>query len=458
MQSVSTKQMIPHCCMCHSAAVLLAPRRLPLAPLPSMPAKLAQLGTLQGRQRLVSANHARQVHFRWDQSRSEAVCIPAVLSGMHLDRALNAYCECIFLTPETRVKIKTNFFVCTANFGVAYCSLNLSMPKPTLQNVAGSTDCKPCATESYSHVPGASTCVKCVAGRPIECLETCEAAPTPSDGYAVARFTGTPELDSFRDASSWPDDIYGAYPPLVGTCNIAASTTSILFFVKGNCEIVIRTLNDPTVTSNGLACSNPTNFEAVITDAFYISEEAIQSKLVGNTGPVWTIEKMPGGEVNIALQTASKNPNYQSGGNVRTTSLTILGSKILTVGTNSCPSGTRLSGSGETTSCEACPAGGYCTSDSNFEQCSPGTANQLLGATAPEACLACQNGNYAPNEGAVDCTSCQGGVVNESKTTCSADENQSCPGATVWSSETDSCVCPAVRTRQNFAKHFACIN
>jgi syndecan 4 len=279
-------------------------------------------------------------------------------------------------------------------------------PVGTFASGSSAVTCANCPSGSYAYVPGAAACVRCVAGRAGVCTSTssCNALGSASSGYAVAT--------SNLDASTC-----SAKPAMFADC--AASTLS--FFVKATCEVVITPLNDPTATPNGLTCSTPDNADFTVT-GYYTSDTTIMTLLTGASGSIVKVTKASGTTATLTVSAATTDPNATPAAACSGT-LAVTGAKVVAAGDETCPAGSVASGT-DVKSCAPCPAGSFCATSAGAADCTAGTASPILGATA--ACGNCAAGQYS-DAGAVQCSSCPVGTANP---TAGAATCASCPGAT----------------------------
>lgn len=85
----------------------------------------------------------------------------------------------------------------------------------------------------------------------------------------------------------------------------------------------------------------------------------------------------------------------------------------------------------ENGSCQACPAGYYCSGDGTKTPCAPGTYSKSTGATS---CTPCDRGSYQPESGKTSCLTCDpgtfaGGTGNTRCTYCSPGTIAQYPGS-----------------------------
>jgi hypothetical protein len=117
--------------------------------------------------------------------------------------------------------------------------------------------------------------MKCIGGRATACVGGvggCNLTTEPSSGYATAYvepgrggcYVDPQASDAFFSASA---------PELFQACNVQRFS----FFVKSTCEVTISSMNDSSLTANGLACSSPGNAAAQVT-AYYVGVDRMVTK------------------------------------------------------------------------------------------------------------------------------------------------------------------------------------
>ncbi|KAG7672153.1 putative Sushi, von Willebrand factor type A, EGF and pentraxin domain-containing protein 1 [Nannochloris sp. 'desiccata'] len=298
---------------------------------------------------------------------------------------------------------------CSACNAGTFATLGSSDCRPcepgTYQNEGSKSSCKPCPSTWSSHAYGATGCIKCTDGRPAMCTNDAEcSATTPGSGGA---FTATMANDNtWTTAAGWDAGYY--YPELLKPCSPAS--TNLSFNVDETCAIEIHALAVTVTTTNGKACSDPSNVDSAVM-AYYVGTQSIMTRL-SNTdtkGKILQIKYASATTVTMSVTAATSNPTAPTG--TITGILTVNGGTLAGASASTCPEGTYKTGSDTTLTCTPCDPGYYCPADATSPtECAVGTYS-TMGQASCIAASDCGTGyDFNPETNACECAPGHGGA------------------------------------------------
>lgn len=347
----------------------------------------------------------------------------------------------------------TGATACSACLAGTFSTLGSSDCRPcapgTYQNAGSASSCKSCPTTWSSHTYGATGCIKCTHGRPAICTADCSDTTAGSAGAFTALMDGSTLFGASGDTlNSY------SYPALLKTCS--PISTLVAFAVDETCAIEIHALAVTTTTTNGKACSDPSNVESAVM-AYYTDAATIMTLVPDNVAVsnIVKIVKASDTTVTMSVIAVARDPSTLPA--AISGVLTVNGGALVgTTVTTTCPVGTYLQGSLETLTCPACDPGFYCPATATSPtECTPGTYSTMGQGTCTAADTDCVEGQqFNPETNGCECApgykslgegNCEICPANTISAGGSVTECTACDGATPYSAlGSETCgVCPA---------------